>query len=155
MGYEAVNIKDIVLQNIKIKKQKWSEEELSLLSACIEQTMSLQNISKSLNRSLSSIYSKGNELGYGYYTDKKNRLKYFKPNINHKNRRTKKEILEGREFVSVATEMIESQGTDIEIASDIIPKKLAIDIVDLDIIIHILTTVRSGYEQQGTSTSTN
>jgi hypothetical protein len=61
--------------------------------------------------------------------------------VNHKHRRTKEENLEGKEFLSVVTEAKESQGTDIEVVTDIIPK-IEITLKAPGISIEILTTAR-------------
>jgi hypothetical protein len=131
------------LSQKNIKKKRWSKEELFLLSQYIREGISLQDVSKLLNRSVSAIYSKANKLGYGYKTNKSDGLKYFKEEIQHKNRRTKEEILEGKEFLSVATENNESQGTDNKVDTVIIPKKIEINLIELNRAIQILTTARN------------
>ncbi len=113
--------KNKIIYNVEsIKKKHWSEEDLTLLSKNIDQNRSIREIAQHLNRSEPAITTKGNGLGYGYYTDRVTGLKYFKNKINHKKRRTKVEILEGKEFVSVATDNKKSCGTDIEVVIDII-----------------------------------
>jgi len=142
--------KELCQKNIK---RLWSEKESSLLSEYINQGISLQDISKKLNRSIPAIISKGNELGYGYYSNKEDGLKYFKAEVNHKHRRTKEENLEGKEFLSVVTEAKESQGTDIEVVTDIMPK-IEITLKAPGISIEILTTTRDNAISMRTSAST-
>jgi len=138
MIFDATTGKELCLTNIK---KRWSKEESYLLSEYINQDMSLQDVTELLNRSESSIISKANKLGYGYYSNKDDGLKYFKSEVNHKHRKTKEELQEGKEFLSVATENNESQGTDIEVVTDIIPK-IEITLKTPGISIEILTTSR-------------
>ena len=150
MIFDATTSKELCLTNIK---KRWSKEESSLLSEYTKQGISLQDISKKLNRSIPAIFSKGNELGYGYYSNKEDGLKYFKAEVNHKHRRTKEEIQEGKEFLSVATERKDSQRIDNKVDTVII-SKAEINLIDLDIVIQILTTTRDNAISMRTSAST-
>ncbi len=146
MIFDTTTSKELCLNNIKAI---WIEEELSLLKKYIEQGISLEDTSAFFNRSVPSIISKANRLGYGYKTNKTDGLKYFTENINHKNRRTKAEMHEGKEFLSLATENKDSQRTDNEVDTVIIPK-VEINLIDIDIAIQILTMARDNAVQMRT-----
>ena len=130
-------------EKIKAPKKRWSNVDLKTLQSTIIQNIAIEDIAKQLNRSVQAVCTKGNNLGCGYRTNKSDGLKYFTENINHKNRRTKEEILEGKEFLSVATENNESQGTDNKVDTVIIPKKIEINLIELNRAIQILTTARN------------
>jgi len=106
----------------------------------------LEHSMPQLHRSLGAIRTRANCLGYGNRKNEDDGETYFSREINHKNRRTKDEIMEVKEFVSAPIESKNSLRTDIEVDVDIIPKesrKVEISIVDLDSIIQILTLARS------------
>ena len=103
MDFTASSLRLIDTSNIK--KPRWSAQNILTLSQCIEQGMSLQEISHKFGRTVSAIFSKGNELGYGYFTDKENGRKYFKPEIKHKSRRTKEELKRWKESAPIPIQL--------------------------------------------------
>lgn len=140
MEYSATSDLTIDVQDIKLIKRRWSKEDINSFLEGIAQNKSIEDLANDLNRSIQAICSKGNLLDYGYFTNKNDGLKYFKSTINHKDRRTKGEMMEGKEFVSVP-ESKDSE-VNIDVAADIIPK-IEINLIDLDIAIQILTMARS------------
>jgi len=139
MNFSSTYIKELCLKTIKTQ---WSESDIAVLQQSIFQNRSVEGVSKQLNRSEPAVISKGNELGYGYYTDKVTGQKYFKKTINHKHRRTQADIQEGKEFMSAPPENQSSQNVDIEDRKNIIPK-IEIDPVDIDFMIQILTMAKN------------
>ena len=142
MSYTETNDLTIDAQEIKLKKTRWSKEEISSVLKGIAQNKSIEDFANDLNRTIQAVCSKGNLLGHGYFTNKIDGLMYFKETINHKNRRTNDEILEGTAKVPIesakAVEDCDKKSTVI------IPKKRTIEISlgDIDLIIKILTKER-------------
>ncbi len=135
----------LAIQNChpQVHGSRWTTDEDNILHESIQKSLSLEDISKIIKlRSHSAIYTRANSLGFAYKRNNDDGLTYFHTEINHKNRRTMKEIMEGKESASIPIESTDSTGTDIEVTNDSIPEKIEIDIVDFDIIIHILTVTR-------------
>ncbi len=123
-------------------RSKWTNEEDDILLECIGNGLSLADIAKIIRlRSFGAIRTRANHLGYGNKKNKKDDDTYFFNKINHKTRRGKDEML--KELEKVPIEPKNPMGEDIEIASDIIPKKVEIFVDDIDVIIQILTAAKA------------
>ena len=143
------NIEDyiqLMIQNSEPHGSNWTDSENSIIVECIANGVSLSDIKRIISlRSLGAIRTRANSLGYGNRRNEDDGETYFSREINYKNRRTKDEILEGKEFVSVPIESKNSLRTDNEIDTVIIAKKstkVEISVEDLDAIIDMLTLVR-------------
>ena len=96
-----VTFKQDILENLiknhqqQAHKSKWTNEEDILLLECIACNWSQKEINTRAikHRTKASIFTRANYLGFGYKTNKDDGQIYFLEDINHKNRRTKEEIL--------------------------------------------------------------
>lgn len=78
---------------MKNHKKKWTVDEETKLLSLIKKNSSIDVIVKMIERTESAIKTKANYLGFGHYCDKTVDKSYFHNEINHKNRRTKEELL--------------------------------------------------------------
>ena len=69
---------------------RWKQEEIDFIKESIKDNKTLEEIAEVISlRSKGAILTKANTLGYGNYTKKIDGFRYFKDNINHKNRSCK------------------------------------------------------------------
>ncbi len=78
---------------MKNHRKIWTTKEEDHLFSLIVKNSPIDEMITQLKRTESSVKTKANHLGFGHYYDKEDETTYFVNNINHKNRRTKKEIL--------------------------------------------------------------
>ena len=78
---------------MKNHRKGWTSKEDVHLIRLIKRNCSIDVIVSQLERSEPAIKTRANYLGFGYYHNKADEKTYFVGEINHKNRRTKDEIL--------------------------------------------------------------
>ena len=86
---------------MKNHRKRWTSKEDVHLIRLINRNCSIDVAVSQLERTKASIFTRANYLGFGYKANKDDGKIYFLEDINHKNRRTKEEILADREKVPI------------------------------------------------------
>ena len=133
----------------QMHRSPWIKEEDSIIHKLIEINEPLENIHKILRlRTKSAIYTRANNLGYGYKRNNDNGLTYFIQDINHKNRRTKDEILadEGKVPIKSAISVEDCDKESTVIIADKIDE-IDMTIQALNKALEHLMTIRKNHER--------
>ena len=132
----------------QLHRSKWLQEEDDVLLELIGYYVPLEDIQKVISlRSVSAIYTRANYYGFGYKMNKEDNKVYFHKGINHKNRRTKEEIL--AELGKVPIHSAKSVEDCDEKSTVIIPEINQSD--EIKALVHALDKVKEFLLNQGTS----
>lgn len=122
----------------QLHRSKWLQVEDDVLLELISYSIPLEDIQKVISlRSVSAIYTRANHYGFGYKMNNEDNKVYFHKGINHKTRRTKKEILAELEKVPIkSAKSVEDY--DEKPAVGIPEKMIDVSISDIDEAMQIL-----------------